>query len=73
MSESAITQEQYLEASGLKCPRCESLRIEADEISSEAPNRSVGQVRCYECNSTWKDEYKLVGFKDLQTPEADVP
>ncbi len=56
-----LTEKQYIENGGIRCPVCGS-----DEISGTGINTDAGfvtqDVGCDKCGSTWTDEYELVGM-----------
>lgn len=57
----------YLMDGGMKCPVCESENVEGvgggfDVDGTEASNN----IACLDCNASWSDIYKLIGYTNLQ-------
>jgi len=58
-------QNDYVAGKGCFCPNCGSRNIEAN-VALEADGFTAwGRVGCSQCEFTWHDQYKLVGFSDL--------
>lgn len=59
------TDEEYVEYDGGFCPVCDNHQLEGDSINME--RGAVSQrIRCLECQATWYDVYKLVGYDELE-------
>lgn len=58
-------QANYLVQHGQCCPNCGSRDIEANVVLDADGLTAKGQVGCSNCDSTWKDQYRLIGFTDL--------
>jgi len=58
----ALTSEQYVAAEGMKCPKCESnYTFERGEVVPNGKTLTV-EWTCKNCNTTWTEDYGLVGF-----------
>jgi len=66
-----LTNEQYQEARGLKCPNCESRSIEGHDVEIDA-GFAYQNCFCTECHSQWTDEYALNGYANLEAEEKAV-
>ena len=60
----ALTQEGYLNKSGLICPLCRCDFVEGTEINIDGAG-AWQKVACTKCGATWNDIYKLTGYADL--------
>ena len=59
-------QENYVARDGQFCPNCGGNNIQAN-VGIEADGLSAwGRVGCSDCESTWMDQYRLVGFDNLE-------
>lgn len=58
-------QNDYVAGKGCFCPNCGSRNIEANVALETDGLTAWGRVGCSQCESTWHDQYKLVGFSDL--------
>ena len=57
-----VSQKTYLKDNN-KCPFCRSENIIGHSI--ELDSNSVWQeISCNDCDKTWKDVYKLVGYEE---------
>ena len=74
MSDPALTPEQYVEQSGMACPGCGDTRFvrTLDREPSVNANSVSTEVACSECKATWKDEFMLTGYTDLNVEVADA-
>jgi hypothetical protein len=63
----ALTNQEYLETSGLRCPNCEKDGIEGSSITV-AQGFVWQDCRCNICNAEWTDMYKLAGYEHLTIP-----
>ena len=69
MEPNQMMNKDYLEADGLKCPFCGSVRIEKGDFNANEKGdfnakfftRPVG---CNACGAEWDDAFKLVGYMD---------
>jgi hypothetical protein len=54
---------------GIACHVCGENEVnEAGPITTDE-NEAYQNVRCWNCQSTWRDVYKLVGYENLQKQE----
>lgn len=62
-----LSSDEYAGDGGVRCPVCDSYRIEGDG-SVEINDGSAAQpVRCLDCKAVWIDEYNLTGYIGLKT------
>lgn len=61
-------QEEYIKAKGNKCPACGSGSIDGWGHPDYDGDSMTQDVACNTCGATWKDNYRLVGFSDLEIP-----
>ena len=61
-----IPDEEYVAKSGNFCPSCRSVDTEGGSFEVGG-KEAIQEVSCNECNATWNDVYKLVGYSDLET------
>ncbi len=61
-------EQTYLKGKGLCCPVCGSNNIMyvGDESQRKDLMVLTRDIECHDCESEWKDEYKLSGFIDLK-------
>lgn len=57
-----MTDTEYLQAGGNKCPFCESDQVEGSEINIDTKS-AWQEVRCNDCGGDWNDLYQLVGYQ----------
>tara|TARA_Y100000310_G_scaffold329265_1_gene398764 strand:- start:837 stop:1046 length:210 start_codon:yes stop_codon:yes gene_type:complete len=65
MRDKPMTDAEYVEASGCRCPACGSDEIESTagvEVDGGYASQEVG---CLACPAVWYDTYILTGFDDL--------
>lgn len=65
-----LTDKQYTEAQGLRCPACHKKTAEATGMIESNGGRGYQSCNCGTCGAEWVDEYRLVGYTDLAIPEA---
>ena len=58
-----MTNEEYVEAGGCKCPKCGSSDISGDSIEVDSGG-AYQEVGCSECGHSWRDVYTLVGYEN---------
>jgi len=57
-------QSKFVTQDGMCCPHCGSQEVHSFDGFPE--NSATAQnVECLECESTWVEQYQLVGYKDL--------
>ena len=65
-------QENYIANNGQLCPNCGGGNIEAN-VALEADGLAAwGRVGCSDCESTWNDQYRLIGFDNLETTKNEA-
>jgi|GEM_PF-4280921 len=57
-----MTQQEYLDAGGEKCPRCRSENICRGVIGIY---ELYQRVQCMDCEARWKASYALTGYVPL--------
>lgn len=62
-----LSNEEYVALKGVRCPFCGSCGIEGDSFDFDGAEASQ-KIRCLDCDNTWTDVYKLVGFH----PSSDL-
>lgn len=66
-----LSDVQYRQAGGCQCPVCGSDNIEAN--GSDVQGETCYQdVSCNECDASWNDVYKLVGYDDLKDEQGTI-
>lgn len=60
-----MTDEQYVKTGGTKCPVCESTDIVGGSVEVNAGS-AWQKISCNDCDATWNDVYKLVGYAELE-------
>lgn len=66
----SLTNEEYLESKGSKCPVCSSTELEAGQIEFDGSDL-IQEVKCLKCDAEWDDVYSttLQGYDNLQESE----
>ena len=69
-----LSQEEFAKYNGDRCPVCggrsvshERLYDCKEDISIDYLNMSYCRKRCIDCDATWTNIYKTVGYKDVKT------
>jgi transposase-like protein len=63
----SLNEKEYAdEKLGLVCPNCESYNIETIESVAVGNGCAWQPVMCNQCESTWDDQYTLIGYGDLE-------
>ncbi|MCO4319962.1 hypothetical protein [Aliidiomarina quisquiliarum] len=66
MKSTVMNSDSYIRQSGLVCPCCGfSDGVSAEYFESQGLTGDQ-RVDCSRCESTWFDEYRLTGYRDLQ-------
>lgn len=60
------TPEEYVEADGGLCPSCGSHNITSTGNVEINCNLAYQNIMCKECNAEWTDDYKLMGYSELE-------
>lgn len=58
--------QDYVDKCGSYCPACHSTQIEGGSIDIESTD-AIQEKGCNDCEASWNDLYRLVGFNDLKT------
>ena len=61
----AMTNKEYVDDEGAKCPACKSTDLQGDSIHIEATH-AYQPVACGNCGASWVDEYDLTGYAELE-------
>ena len=59
-----MTQKEYLESGGLRCPRCQSSNISAGDTQVDG-NSAWQQVDCADCGLSYLDVFNLAAYSML--------
>jgi transposase-like protein len=62
-SEMTMTNQEYLDHGGTKCPHCGSLNLTGDHVQVDA-GTAWQDIICDDCGKEWQDTYTLTGFAD---------
>lgn len=62
-------QREYLERHGNRCPSCKEEDITYNSIEADG-DVAWSRGHCPSCGSTWTDQYKLIGFDNLEQGDA---
>lgn len=67
----AMSQKQYIDHHGVKCPYCGGGDVEGQEVTIDAGGSSQ-EVSCLDCGAVWHDQYRLVGyaFEEIPSPNG---
>lgn len=60
-----MTNKEYVEDEGAKCPVCKSTQIEGDAIDISGKN-AYQPCGCNDCGASWMSEYVLTGYAELE-------
>lgn len=58
---SRMTNDEYKNNGGTKCPFCQSENIEGGQFTVDA-GIATQPMGCTDCESEWDDQYSLVGY-----------
>ena len=56
-----MTEKEYINEGGTKCPECDSIDISGGIVEVDAGG-AWQDVSCAECGATWQDIYTLTSF-----------
>jgi len=62
-----LTEDQYIQAGGNRCPHCASEDIESWDLPIVEGATATQKIGCNSCNKEWVDQYQLVGFETIPT------
>lgn len=68
----AMTNEDYVNCEGSKCPHCGSGNLEAYDPDADGPCK-WNSVLCLDCRSTWVEYYNLARYENLEIPDIELP
>jgi len=57
-----LTEQEYVDKSGLFCPYCESDQIEPMESVQVDGTVGLQGIMCADCKKTWTDIFRLTGY-----------
>lgn len=57
-----MSDAEYVAAGGMKCPHCGSNNIEAVRNLDMEGTTCYQDISCGDCERTWIDVYKLIGW-----------
>lgn len=60
------TSKEYAALHGSHCPVCNSYNIRAGGAMGQDDAIVWQTAECHECGSTWVDQYRLIGYSDLE-------
>jgi hypothetical protein len=60
-----LTSKQYVAREGKQCPICHTKNI-IDEDYDIEDDVVLLYVHCLDCDTTWTDKFKLIGYKELE-------
>jgi transposase-like protein len=66
MPKPILTEEKYVEKQGVVCPVCHRKDGVVGNNWIVGPGFASQECECNYCNSEWVDDYKLIGYSDLQ-------
>ena len=61
-----MTQKEYLDNGGTRCPTCNSADISADPEFESDSVEGWRKAVCTDCRFSWYDVYKLVGYEVIK-------
>ena len=65
-----LTEKEYVEVKGTKCPACGSIELEGRSINIEGGSARQGMC-CLDCGAFWEDVYKLEGYDLLNKGDGE--
>lgn len=71
-----MTEDEYAEAFGLRCPICTSDGVDGGPVVDNSNGFIIANNHCGECGASWRDQFKLVGYAGLELEdgtEVEVP
>lgn len=66
-----VEQATHVDRQGSICVECYSDQIEGQDISFEE-GKMIQVIFCYDCNSSWADVYKLIGYRSFDKGDDDA-
>lgn len=66
-----MTDEEYVGQEGAACPHCRSTNIEGTARIDMLGDEATQEVVCLDCDETWTDIYKLIGYEEDDDEHQD--
>ena len=63
------TSEEYAQEGGVTCPVCGSDEIDTGSLQVYS-SIAWADCECLVCESTWRDQYKLIGYVNMKGLET---
>ena len=57
-----LSEEEYVQTMGHRCPMCESPDIETRSGYGVDSDYGWQPIKCNRCDAVWDDVYKLIGY-----------
>ena len=70
VTEHQAAQNKYVEQGGLRCPKCDSVELEADTLEQDG-SCAWQNITCHSCGASWTDEYQLAGYGNFNEEDAE--
>lgn len=67
-----LTSEQYVAIHGMRCPYCNSSRIEGDDTDFFEGSMTQ-EITCLSCHAEWYDRYTMTGYTPVSLPAGVGP
>ncbi len=64
-----LTQKQYMKNRGIRCPACDTSKVETTDNGQLNAGGGVQGCMCVTCGATWTDIYTLTGYDNLEVPK----
>lgn len=61
-SRKPMSQDEYVQNKGVKCPFCGDYDVQGGPVEVDAGS-ATQEMDCLTCEKTWKDVYKLTGYR----------
>jgi len=65
-----LSNQEYVNILGAVCPNCYNKDVDGGCLRIDDGVASA-EVWCNVCNAVWIDDYKLVGYSDLELPKEE--
>jgi transcription elongation factor Elf1 len=63
-------EKKYLKSKATRCPVCNSQNIASSTPEPVDCDGYTSMVQCLDCDSSWVEQYKLVGITDLEVDKC---
>ena len=60
-----LTQEEYIEVGGEKCPICTEANIRIGHMQTSGGALASRSLKCRACGAEWLENYAMYGYSDL--------